>query len=69
VGGTFVCESGHLHARRSLVAMVRAGLFDTPPTGDITTPVTSDATGRYYTGTSMSGSPVLTRTDPMMNFV
>jgi beta-glucosidase-like glycosyl hydrolase len=55
-----------MHVRRILVAMVRAGLFDTPPTGDITTPVTSDAHAAVATQVAQQGSVLLKNTSGML---
>ncbi len=43
------------HVRRILVAMFRAGLFDNPPAGTITTPVSSDAHRAVATQVAAAG--------------
>jgi len=47
------------HVRRILLAMFRAGLFDNPPAGTITTPVTSDAHTAVATQVAQQGSVLL----------
>ena len=47
------------HVRRILLAMLRAGLFDNPPTGTITTPVTSDPHTAVATQVAQQGSVLL----------
>ena len=47
------------HVRRILLAMFRAALFDDPPTGTLTTPVTSDAHTAVATQVAQQGSVLL----------
>jgi beta-glucosidase len=54
------------HVRRILTAMYAAGLFDTPPTGDILTPVTSDAHSAVATQVAQQGSVLLKNAGPVL---
>jgi beta-glucosidase len=54
------------HVRRILLAMFRAGLFDNPPTGDTTTPVTSAAHTAIATQVAQQGSVLLKNAGPVL---